>query len=172
MRSVLKNKVLVSVIAILLVANIALLLFLIVGMKKPDREGHSESKPPAPSTIPFLQDKIGFSDQQISEFNRLKEEHRVKIIPLFEDLRVSKDYYFSLVKDSPSKEYTDSLAALIGEKQKNLDIQLFVTVSDIRSLCTPEQQVRFDSLLPKIAYKMVGHIRRTDARGDSLKKAH
>lgn len=169
MRSVLKNKVLVSIIAILLVANIALLLFLIVGMKKPDPVAPSK---PQHATIPFLQDKIGFNDQQISEFNKLKELHRVKINPLFEDLRVSKDQYFSLVKDSRSKAYTDSLAALIGEKQRDLDIQLFITVRDIRNLCTPEQQVKFDSLLPKIAYKMVGHIRRTNPPEDGSKKPH
>lgn len=171
MRSVLKNKVLVSIIATLLIANIALLLFLIVGMKKPDRDAPAEAKPPH-ATIPFLQDKIGFTDQQINRFNQLKEEHRLKINPLFEDLRVSKDHYFSLVKDAHPKAYTDSLAALIGEKQKNLDIQLFITVRDIRSLCTPEQQVKFDSLLPKIAYKMVGHIRRTNPKEEDPKKAH
>jgi hypothetical protein len=171
MRSVLKNKVLVSIIAILLVANIALLLFLISGMRKPDTE-HSPDSRPGHSTIPFLQDKIGFNDQQINQFNQLKEQHRLRINPLFEDLRVTKDRYFTLVKDSPSKAYTDSLAAVIGEKQKNLDIQLLVTVREIRSLCNPEQLVKFDSLLPKIAYKMVGHIRRSNPSADSLKRAH
>lgn len=171
MRSVLKNKVLVSIIAILLVANIALLLFLISGMRKPDRENPPNSRP-GHSTIPFLQDKIGFSEQQINQFNQLKEEHRQKINPLFEDLRITKDKYFSLVKDSHPKAYTDSLAAVIGEKQKNLDIQLFMTVRDIRGLCTAEQQVKFDSLLPKIAYKMVGHIRRSNPKEDGPKQAH
>jgi len=171
MRSVLKNKVLVSIIGILLLANIAMLVFFITGMKKPEKE-NSQGNRSGHSTVSFLQNKIGFTTQQINQFNELKEEHRLKLNPLFEDLRITKDDFFLLVKDSLTDFRVDSVASLIGEKQKTLDIQVFGTVRDIRKLCTPQQQLKFDSLLPKIAYKIIGHIRRGNPQQDSLKRTN
>jgi Spy/CpxP family protein refolding chaperone len=171
MKSVLKNKVLVSIIGILLLANIAMLVFLVSGMKKPDR-GNSESRPQSHSPVDFLQSKIGLTDQQVDQLDQLKEVHHEKLNPLFEDLRTTKDSFFLLIKDSASASAIDSAATLIGEKQKSLDMAVFRTIQEVRNLCTPEQQVKFDSLLPKIAYKMAGHIRKGNTKEDSLKKAH
>jgi hypothetical protein len=171
MRSVLKNKVLVTIIAILLLSNIALLVFFISGMKKPDRENQAEQKA-SHSTESFLQTRIGFTEQQITQFNKLREEHHQKLNPLFEDLRKTKDQFFISVKDSLSDSYIDSLSVLIGEKQKNLDRQVFRTIQEVRSICSPQQQIKFDSLLPKIAYKMAGHIRKANPKEDSLKRSN
>ena len=164
MKSVLKNKVLVTVIAILLLANIAMLLFFLTGMKKPDKR--TPPGPPAPHTTEsFLQKRIGFIDEQMSQFNKLKEEHHQRLFPLFEDLRKTKDQYYLLVKDAPSDAYLDSLASVIGEKQRILDRNVFQTIQQVRSLCTPQQRDSFDSMLPKIAYKMAGHIRKPKEEG-------
>ena len=171
MRSVLKNKVLVSIIAILLMANIALLVFFLSAMKKPERENSAESAR-AHSTESFLQSRIGFTDAQISEFNQLKQAHYQKLFPLFEDLRKTKDQFFVLVKDSLSASELDSLAGRIGDKQENLDRQVFETIRQVRSLCTPQQQIKFDSMLPKIAYKMAGHIRKGSPKEEGLKRAN
>lgn len=170
MRSVLKNKVLVTVIAILLLANIAMLVFFMSGMKKPDRDQPGDQKAAAHTTESFLQARIGFTDQQINQFNQLKEIHHQRLNPLFEDLRQTKDQFFILVKDSRSDAYLDSVALQIGTKQKNLDREVFRTIQEVRKLCTPQQQITFDSLLPKIAYKMAGHIRKGNPKEDSLKK--
>lgn len=165
MKSVLKNKVLVTVIAILLVANIAMLVFFLTGMKAPEKDHRPAAAPPPHTTESFLQERIGFTDQQISEFNRLKDEHHQRLFPLFEDLRKTKDQYYLLVKAPPSEAYLDSLAAVIGEKQRILDRQVFQTIQQVRGLCTPQQRDSFDSMLPKIAYKMAGHIRKPKEEG-------
>jgi Spy/CpxP family protein refolding chaperone len=171
MRSVLKNKALVTIIGILLLANIGMLVFLVSAMKKPDR-GHPAHTSTGFSTISYLQSKIGFSDKQIDQLEKLKGEHHQKLNPLFEDLRTTKDQFFLLVKESPSEAVIDSLTSMIGEKQKRLDMQVFHTIEEVRNICTPEQQVKFDSLLPKIAYKMAGHIRKGNIKEDALKKPH
>jgi hypothetical protein len=51
-------------------------------------------------------------------------------------------------------------------------MQVFHTIEEVRNICTPEQQTKFDSLLPKIAYKMAGHIRKGNTKEDNLKKPH
>ncbi|HKH61491.1 MAG TPA: hypothetical protein VKA49_11705 [Flavitalea sp.] len=172
MRNVLKNKVLVSIIGILLLANIAMLVFFIIGMKKPDRENHGEQRLPPHATESFLQTKVGFTDQQIEQFNKLKEVHHAKLFPLFEDLRKTKDQFFVMVKDSQPDSYIDSMANVIGEKQRTLDRTVFETIREVRNICTPQQQVGFDSLLPKIAYKMAGHIRKGSPKEEGLKKTN
>src|SRR5688572_2977693 len=136
MRNVLKNKVLVSIIGILLLANIAMLVFFISGMKRPDRRTAEQPKP-LYTTESFLQTKVGFTDQQISQFNKLKEEHHQKLAPLFDDLRKTKDQFFVMVKDSQPASYIDSIAVEIGEKQRTLDRTVFETIREVRNICTP-----------------------------------
>ena len=146
-----------------------MLVFFISGMKKPDREPPADARP-AHTTESFLQTKIGFTDQQISQFNQLKDVHHNKLFPLFEDLRKTKDEFFLKVKDSLSDASLDSLAAQIGEKQRTLDREVYETIREVRKICTPQQQVGFDSLLPKIAYKMAGHIRKGTPKEEGQKK--
>jgi Spy/CpxP family protein refolding chaperone len=117
-----------------------------------------------------LQTKVGFTDQQIEQFNKLKEAHHDKLFPLFEEVRKTKDQFFLLVKDSPSDAYLDSMAKVIGEKQRALDRNVFETIREVRNICTPQQQAAFDTLLPKIAYKVAGHIRKGDPKKDDLKR--
>lgn len=169
MKSVLKNKVLVSIIGILLLANIAMLLFLVSAMKKPENR-NLDARKPGHSTVSFLQQRIGLTEHQVRQMNELSEEHHQKLNPLFEDIRVTKDQFFLMIKDSPSDPVVDSIATLIGEKQKALDRQVFRTMQQVRNVCTPEQRVKFDSLLPKIAYKMAGHIRKGSPKEEGLKK--
>ena len=172
MRNVLKNKVLVSIIGTLLVANIVMLVFFFTSMKRPDREDHGEQRPPQLTTESFLQTKIGFTDLQIEQFRQLKAVHHDKLFPLFEDLRKTKDEFFVMVKDSRPASYIDSMATVIGEKQRTLDRNVFETIREARKICTPQQQVTFDTLLPKIAYKMAGYIRKGDSHEDSLRRIH
>lgn len=144
MRSILKNRVLVTIIAILLMANIAMLVFLISGMRKPEIAPVEKEKTDY-STVSFLQTKVGFDQNQVNQLKQLKEEHYLKINPLFEDMRKTKDQLFLLIKDSLSGERLDSLTTLIGDKQKNLDLQVFRMMREVRNLCTPQQLLKFDS---------------------------
>jgi hypothetical protein len=171
MRSVLKNKVLVTIIGILLLANIVMLVFFISSMKTPEKENPAMKGPP-PSPESFLQTKLGFTEQQIQQFNLIKKEHQEKVNPLFDDMRKTKDQFFLQVKEPVSDSYLDSLAGIIGQKQKNLDLQVFHTIQEIRAVCTPQQQFTFDTLLPKVVYKMIGHMRRGNPKEDGQKKSH
>ena len=165
MRAVLKNKVLVAIIAILLLTNIVMLVFLLG--KKADKPGRK----PSSSGVSYLQKELGFTEQQMAQFNAMKEEHREKINSLFDEVKKTKDTFFLHLKDSTASDSAVMSAAnLIGDKQQALDMQVFESVREIRGICTSEQQQKFDSLLPKIVYKMVGQIRRGKPKEDSLKK--
>ena len=170
MRAVLKNKVLVTVIGILLLANVAMLVFFIVGMRRPPEEPRRQSF----STANYLQKEVGFSEEQLNKFTEIRDREKEKVNVLFDQVRSVKDSFFIMLRDpSISNETLEAASARIGAKQKALDMQVFLSVREIRNICTPEQQAKFDSIVPKVVYKIVGSMRkRQDKKEDSTKKSH
>lgn len=76
MRNVLNNKVLLLIVAILLLANIALLVSF-VGMKKPEKNISRDERQRPPMTV-FLDKELGFNQQQMEQFDTLRQRHRQK----------------------------------------------------------------------------------------------
>jgi protein CpxP len=113
----------------------------------------------------FLQKDIGFSAEQLQKFGEMKNAHKEKMKPLFENLSKTKEHFYQLMKDPAVAESTlDSGASVIGQKQKELDLQTFRYFKNLRNLCTPDQLSRFDSLFPNILQKMTGSHRVVDKR--------
>jgi hypothetical protein len=48
-----------------------------------------------------------------------------------------------------------SVASEIGKKQAAVDLQFYQNFQSIRKICTPGQQIKFDSQMPEIAAKMM-----------------
>jgi hypothetical protein len=137
----------VFTIVVLLLANIAMLIFF-VGMKEGHKRGDDKNR--GPNEInKVLEEKIGFSKQQMQRVKELRHEHWEKMKGRFEDIRQAKiDFYSQLnlpeVQDSALKKS----AALIGDKQEAIDLQAFKNIRSIRALCTPEQLPKYDSIMP------------------------
>jgi periplasmic protein CpxP/Spy len=148
-----KNKILLFVVAVLLLTNIAMLVYFTGIKRPPQRGGRGERQGPVTG---FLQNEAGFSKQQMDVFDSLKKEHRLAIKPLFDDLGKSKDDFYQLIGNSAVPDSVlKAAAAEIGKKQVALDLQFFQNFQSIRKICTPEQQIKFDSLMPAIASKMM-----------------
>jgi Spy/CpxP family protein refolding chaperone len=85
--------------------------------------------------------------------------------PRFNEVRESKKAFYGLIS---SGQVSDSLlnadADSIAEKQKNLDMQMFLYFKNVRKICTPEQIGKYDTLMKKVIGRMVGR------PGDSHKK--
>lgn len=109
----------------------------------------------------FLQKDMKFDTSQMRSYQILKEAHMQKVRPLFDNIRLSKDSFYSLVY---TKDINDSLvtvrAAMIGDNQKNLDQSMFQHLKTVRNLCTPEQLPKFDSSFKKVIDKMTGRGRK------------
>jgi Spy/CpxP family protein refolding chaperone len=70
-------------------------------------------------------------------------------------MRKSKDSLFSLIgKAQPEDSLVQQLAGQIGEKQKALDLQTFRYFSDLRKLCRPDQQAKYDTLMSRMFKRM------------------
>ena len=150
-----KTQVLIFIIVILLLVNIAMVLSF--GMKQPDRSGKNDDKPGRrPNPIAFtLKEKVGFSEQQMSQIEVLKKEHREKMHVLFEDMRKAKiAFYANVSQQQVNEDSIEALSSNIGKKQQAIEQQAFRNFREIRALCTPEQLVRYDSLMPKVIQNM------------------
>lgn len=153
MRKVLNNKVLLFIVAILLVANVAMLVY-ILKMREPGKKGSRTERQKSPITE-FLQNEIGFSPEQLAAFDKTRQSHRQMMRPLFEDIKTAKvSFYKSLTNPGISDPALDSAASIIGEKQKLLDMQTLRNFKEIRTLCTPDQQPKYDSLIVNEISKM------------------
>lgn len=148
MNSVSKNKVLLTIIAVLLIANIILLAFFFrmdSGSEEVKRPGFSER----------LKTEVGFTPEQISVYDPKKKNFWDGMRQRFDSLKGIKErFYFQMYDASIPDSTIASRADSIGMQQKDLDLHVIRHFKDIRSMCTPEQLPKFDSLLPSIIDRM------------------
>lgn len=153
MQTVTKNRSLVSIIIILLISNIAILIFFL--FLSGDRKSHTRDNRNGIAT--FLQKDLGFNKQQMDEYQKLREEHVKTAAPLFDDIRSAKDSFYNLLyTDTVADSIVNKAAAVIGEKQMTLDMQMFQHLKKVRSLCTADELPKFDSLFKKVVERMTG----------------
>jgi protein CpxP len=169
MRKVFNNKVLLFIVAVLLLANIALV-FYFVGMKeRGKRMGNDHQRP---NISVFLKKDIGFNDQQMAAFDKLRQQHRQKMRAGFEDIRQAKVKFYDLLSNPVVNDTALHQAASgIAEKQKALELMTFQNFREIRALSTPSQLPMYDSLVPGLIEKMWFQLPRDNAhdKRDSLK---
>ena len=104
-----------------------------------------------------LQNEVGFSEEQLNQYKLLRENQMKNVRPFFNQVRESKKAFYDLVT---SGGVPDSIVAAdadsIAQKQKNLDMQMFLYFKNVREICTPEQVGKFDSVMKKVVGRMVG----------------
>ena len=143
-----RSKLFLVIIAILLIANIAILAYFLQksGPEKqnsrPDRKAYIAN---------FLQNEIGFDKHQLSQYDTLSNQHREKITFLYEEIRNNKTGQFKeLVKNNFSDSSISVEAEQLAASQKIIDVNMFNYIKSIRLLCTVEQLPKFDSLFSKV----------------------
>jgi Spy/CpxP family protein refolding chaperone len=154
-----KSKIFLIIIAILLVANIAMLSFFLQkkgtdnGTHRPDRKTFVAN---------FLKDEIGFTTQQLAQYDSLSNEQQQKMKALFDTMRNNKTQQF---KQLAAGNFTDSAINMVANQsaaaQQIMEVQMFHHIKAARQLCTPQQQHAFDSLFVKVF----------NHRGEARKKA-
>lgn len=156
-----RSKVLLSIIAILLVANIALVSFFL--MKK---DGRKQDKRMDRKTMiaDFLKKEIGFDAAQLQQYDTLSSGHRENMKKMFDSLRSSKDKQFAALT---AGNFSDSVMNIVADQsaasQKMMELHMFNHLKNVRLLCKPEQLGKFDSLFVKILNRRGGDGRKKQA---------
>jgi hypothetical protein len=163
MSTVAKNKMLLAVIVVLLLANLATLYFFVVKNNCiPERKYEHGA-----FITETLEKEVGFSKEQLASFEKMKETHKKKMKPLFDDLRSAKDSFYVLMNRNEADSVLQSALKKIGEKQQALDMQMFRNFKEVRALCTQEQLVKYDTVIQKVIRKMIS---RSDRKKNTAEK--
>lgn len=149
-----KNKLLILLVGILLLANIIMLSFWLFKPKS-DNHNNSGNKNSKGMVSGFLKKDLNFSEEQLKRFDTLRTAHFEKIKPFYKELNKSKEVLFSRVYASSDSSVIDSLANEIGKRQAEIDKKFLNHFQQIRELCTEEQKPAFDSLFPGMIKKMI-----------------
>ena len=83
-----KTKILVTAVVFLLLTNIAMLVFFLC-CKGPDRKDQRGGREAMMKS--FLQKDIGFSTQQLQQYDDLSKAHKDSIKPFFEAMRNNRE---------------------------------------------------------------------------------
>lgn len=153
MKSATSNKNLLFIIAVLLLTNIAVLVYFLA-YKKDHEPKKTMSRSSGLSDI--LKKEVGFDDSQVARYKELKEEQSARIRPLYDEMRKAKDSLFRLMGDSTVSDSVISQAGdAIAQRQKLLDLEAFDHFRKVRALCAnPDQQVKYDSAILRMFRKM------------------
>ncbi|MEO6539409.1 MAG: Spy/CpxP family protein refolding chaperone [Ferruginibacter sp.] len=146
-----KSKILITIIGILLIANIVLVSFFFL---QKDERKHDKRMDRKTVIGNFLKDEIGFNEAQMQQYDSMSTWHSKYMKIMFEANRNSKDQQF---KELTVADFSDSVMNNIADQsaatQKSMELQMFSHLKNIRALCTPAQQPKFDSLFVKVLNK-------------------
>ena len=149
-----RNRNLLIIIGVLLLTNIAVLVYFL-GEKKPAKPGASHSEKDKAGIAEMLQKEVGFTDEQTAQYKQLKEKQKETIRPMYDDMRKTKDSLFRLLSYPETNDsLLNKISDAIAQKQKSLDLQTFNHFKRVRTLCTPEQQPKYDSMVLRMFRKM------------------
>ena len=150
METIKKNRSLIGIIIFLLVSNIGMLIFFLV-LGNGTRKDH----PPHKDIIAtFLKNDMGFTQQQMDQYDKIHKDHMDKMKPFFDSVHSSKDNFYNLLNVNEPDSVVNKAAAVIGENQMSLDLKMFKHLQNVRNLCTPDQLPKFDSLFKNVIAKM------------------
>ena len=147
-----KNKSLISIIIFLLVTNLAMLIFFVFLSGPPNRDSPNQNQGRFSKS---LQKDVGFTKEQLDQYQALRKSNLETVRPLFNDVRNAKFALYDLLYlKSVSDSAIDDRADIIGTKQKQLDIQMFRHFERARKICTQEQLPKFDTAIKNLIIRM------------------
>jgi len=149
MNNTTKSKILISIISILLITNVVMMIFYFKKDNRPPEQSHK------PGFTERLKKEVKFDSTQMAIFDKKKKAHWDRMRSLFDEITTTKEHFYQLVYDTAlTDSLLESKAVVIGERQKELDLQVFRYFKDVRRLCRPGQLASYDSLLPAIVKRM------------------
>lgn len=142
-----QNKLLVLLVAILLVANLCLMLYFFVF------KNHHESDKSRPVSD-FVQRELGLNAEQAERFKQLRDEHRAAVRPVVDDMKRLKDSLYNLLRDPQVNDSAaKAIAKQIGEKQQEWEMLIFHHFEKVRAICDSSQLPKLDTLVHRMIDK-------------------
>ena len=140
------NKILVIAVILLLIVNIALLVFVWKGNKKEELK-----RPQGNGPFETMAKELNMSEQQKTDYKNLRDEHFGKVRPLFDTIRQYRTSFFKMIKDTNiTDDSLNNYSKRIAEKQAIIDKMTFDHFKKVRALFSGDQQKQFDDYMQKV----------------------
>ncbi len=94
--------------------------------------------------------EVGLEQDQIDTFKILKEEYFNDMKTLWSDLRQLKDSLYQQLDKGVEDSSSQNILLMISQKNLEADSRTFLHFTKLRKFCTPTQQARFDTIIPKL----------------------
>ncbi len=148
-----KVKLLSWMVGILLLLNVAILLFLIMGKSPmPEHRPHGMNGPHHGGPKRLIIEKLHFDQAQKQAYEKLIHAHRSQIDSLDHEVRFCKNELYSLLKQEPIDTAAQKkLVSKLGELQLQIEQTHFDHFTDIKKLCHQDQIDDFDDLTTELA---------------------
>ena len=94
--------------------------------------------------------EVGLEQDQIDTFKILKEDYFKDMKPLWSDIRQLKDSLYHQLDKSLEDSSAQNILLMISKKNLEADSRTYSHFTKLRKFCTPAQQARFDTIIPKL----------------------
>ena len=141
------NKFLTIAVILLLLANIALVAFMVTGKGKKNPASERGGK----AVFERLVKELGMTDAQQKQYDSLREVHFTGIRPLFDSMRVKRQALFNLSKENTLNDSLINVyTSYIAGKQILADKLTLVHFHQVRKILNADQQPKFDVFIKKM----------------------
>ena len=142
------TKILTIAVVLLLVVNVVMLVCMMKG------RGHHDMKKQDGSPFDRMVKELSMTEQQQTEFKKLKDEHFTAIKPVFDSVRTLKKSLYGLIKE---ENLNDSLvnkySTLISEQRAIIDKLTINHFRKVRALFSGDQQRKFEDFIQKMVQR-------------------
>lgn len=154
------NKFLTIAVILLLLINVAMLVFMLKGKKQGAR------KPGGKDPFALMVKELNMTDSQQTQYKQMKEAHFSAIRPMFDSIRALKKSLFNLVKEeNVNDSMVNNYSTLIAEQQAIVDKTTINHFRTVRALFTADQQPKFDEFIQKMIQRRKGPGGKPDSSG-------
>ena len=146
-----RNKTLVLIIAILLIANIATLAMFFMYKNQAAKNARPDKHA---LIMRYLENEVKFSKEQLKQYENLSNQRLEEMKPVIERMSAQRAAILSTLAardfaDSATERAANELLTL----QRPTEISMFKHLKLIRGICTPQQRSIFDTGFYKIIVK-------------------
>ena len=150
METQIKNKLLYTLIVILVVLNLGTLSFMWYMKLNPPRPETMQAPPPI-SGADFLNEELKFSKEQNEKIEKLREEHFQTVRKIKDEGRGLRDLFFSnLSKPDIDSAKVYEIANAIAMSEKQVELATFYHMRKIREVCDTNQKKKFDEIIQDV----------------------
>ncbi|HUS02243.1 MAG TPA: periplasmic heavy metal sensor [Chitinophagaceae bacterium] len=138
-----KNNLLIWSVILLVIANVAVLVTI--------WSTHRKQGPGRGTPADYLIKELNLNSDQQNKLRSLAKQHHEQSLKIREGIKSARHDLFKLLQQPAIDDSTKRSAAdNVAKDLEQLDLLTFDHFKEVRSICTPEQQKKFDKIIEDV----------------------